>query len=224
VEVAASTGSDLSRHADAFLRALVARDQRAARTAVDDALAAGAGVPDVYFGVLQPSLYAIGDRWACDELSVADEHFATALAESIMATLSARIRRPPNDGRLAVVTCTPEERHAVGARMVRDLLEADGWEVLDLGAATPAGDLADLVASELPEVVALSTSTAGRIPGVEDALRALRAVRPRPCLVVGGQAWTAAAAEHARAIGADLVVRDARLLAPALERRARGEA
>lgn len=221
--VAADADSALSRHADAFLRALVARDARAARAAVDLALAAGASVTDVYLGVLQPALYAVGDRWASEQLSVADEHFATAVAESIMGTLNQRIRAEPRDGRLAVVACTPEERHVIGLRMVRDLLEADGWEVLDLGAATPAADLADLVAAELPDAVALSTSTAGRLPGIEETLRALGGVEPRPCIVVGGQFWTAEAAALARELGADLVVRDARLLPPLLERRARGE-
>ena len=42
--------------------------------------------------------------------------------------------RPPKDGRLAIVSGTPDELHALGTRMVADFLEADGWEVLLLGA------------------------------------------------------------------------------------------
>jgi methanogenic corrinoid protein MtbC1 len=217
--MAASRETQLSRHADAYLRALLARDAPAARALVDEALAGGASIVDVYVGVFQPALYAVGDAWACDRVSVAGEHVATAVTESIMGELSPRLRAEPRDGRLAVVACTPEERHCIGIRMVRDLLEADGWEVLELGACTPAGDLAQLVSEECPDAVALSTSTAGRLPGIEEMLRALDAVRPRPLIVVGGQFWTAEAAALAPELGADFVVRDARMLPPLLAKR-----
>lgn len=209
----------LADHADAYLAALAAHDGRAARGTVDAALADGASVADVYLDVLQPALYAVGDRWAREACTVADEHFATALTESIMGALGPRLRGEPSEGRLAVLTCTPEERHCVGLRMVSDVLQSEGWEVLELGASLPASDLAALVDDERPDAVGLSTSTAGRLPGVEEALSALRALPDPPVLVVGGQFWTAEAAALAPSLGADHVVRDARMLAPLLERR-----
>ncbi len=102
--------------------------------------------------------------------------------------------------------------------MVADFLEADGWEALPLGASTPAADLAALADSERPDVVALSTATAGSLPGIVDALDRLGRVRPRPCLVVGGQFWTEETSRAAPELGADLVVRDPRDLAPLLRR------
>ncbi|HEU4658194.1 MAG TPA: B12-binding domain-containing protein, partial [Capillimicrobium sp.] len=135
----------LSEHADAYLRALLARDGRAARGAVESALGSGASIPDVYLGVLQPALHAVGDCWAREDITVADEHFASAVTESIIGALGPRVRGEPSDGRLAVLTCTPEERHCIGLRMLSDLLQSEGWEVLDLGASLPAGDLAALV-------------------------------------------------------------------------------
>lgn len=212
----------LSGHLDAFRGALLARDPGPARAAVAAALSDGASVEDVYLGLLQPALYEIGDLWAGERVSVADEHFAAALVESILGELGPRIRVEPRDGRLAVLACTPGEQHDIGLRMVGDLLRADGWEVLDLGASTPAADLTALVAEEQPDAIVLSTSTAGRLPGIEETLRALAGVRPRPAVVVGGQFWTAEAASHAAEMGADLVIRDARLLVPRLARLVRG--
>jgi methanogenic corrinoid protein MtbC1 len=216
--VTAAGEPDLTDHADAYLRALVARDGHAARAAVEAALAAGAGVADVYLGVLQPALYAVGDRWAREHGTVADEHFASSMTESILGALGPRLRGSPRDGRLVVLSCTPDERHCIGLRMVSDLLQADGWEVLELGAALPARDLAALVDEERPDAVALSTSTAGRLPGIQEVLKALNEVGDRPPIVVGGQFWTAEAAAIATELGADHVVRDARLLAPLLDR------
>ena len=54
--------------------------------------------------------------------------------------------------------------------MVADFLEADGWEVILLGAGAPRDDIAPLVESEQPDVVALSTATAGVLDGVVEVL------------------------------------------------------
>jgi MerR family transcriptional regulator, light-induced transcriptional regulator len=209
-------GTELTPYRTAYREALAARDSGRAHRVVMDALAAGAPIVDVYLDVLQPALQAVGHEWAMGEANVADEHYATAVTQQLLAELSARMRVPPRDGRLAVVTATPGELHALGARVVADLLEADGWEVLQLGAATPAGDLAELVDAERPDVVALSTTTAGALPGVAEVLARLRELRPTPLLVVGGQFWTAETSGVARELGADLVVRDPRDLVPVL--------
>src|SRR3712207_7727079 len=47
-------------------------------------------------------------------------------------------------------------------------LEGDGWEVLLLGTGVPAVDLVALVEHEQPDLVALSTATAGGLDGVAD--------------------------------------------------------
>lgn len=194
----------------AYLAALLARDSARAREVVREARAEGVPIGDIYLEVLQPAMYEVGHRWAMGELNVAEEHYATAVTQQLLDELSAQMRVPPTDGRLAIVTGTPGELHALGGRMLADFLEADGWEVLQLGPATPAEDLAELVSSERPDLVALSTSTAGSLPGVAEALDRLNRLRPRPLIVVGGQFWTAEASRMAGELGADLVCRDPR--------------
>jgi methanogenic corrinoid protein MtbC1 len=206
-------------HRQAFLDSLVARDSARARRALEAALAAGVAIPDVYVEVMQPALYEVGHRWAMGDLNVAQEHYATAVAQSLLDVLSARLALPPKDGRLAVLTGTPEEQHALGSRMVADFLEADGWEVLLLGAGAPVRDVVELVDLAGPDVVGLSTSTAGVLPGVAEVVGALAQLRPRPCIVVGGQFWTAETSSAATEFGADLVVRDARRLPERLRER-----
>lgn len=197
-------------HRDSFLRALAERDSAAARRAIDAAVSGGFSVDDIYIEVMQPALYEIGHRWALGDLNVAQEHYATTLAQSLLDVLSASRSRPPADGRLALITATPEEQHTLGARMLADFLEADGWEVLLLGAGPPLRDVVELVDLERPDVVALSTSTAGALPGCVELTGALAELRPRPLILVGGRFWTAETSAAAREFGADLVIHDAR--------------
>ena len=214
-----SSGVALDEHRADFLDALLARDSARARRTVEDALASGIPVPDLYLGVLDPALREIGHRWAMGEINVAEEHYATAVAQSILDGLSRRLLRAPPDGRLAVVTGTPGEQHALGARMVADFLEADGWEVMLLGPAAPAADLVALVEHEQPDLVALSTATAGALDGVSEVLGALATLRPRPFIVAGGQFWTASTRATAFELGADHVEQDPRALVAELHSR-----
>jgi methanogenic corrinoid protein MtbC1 len=210
---------DVGEHRRAYLAALKAHDAAGARAAVDAALAASAPVADVYLEILQPALYEVGHDWAAGAIDVAREHYATAITLTVLGALGPRMRTAPKDGRLAIVSGSPEERHAVGVQMVADFLEGDGWEVLNLGASTPAEDLARLADAEQPDVVALSTSTPAGLPGTAEALTALAALRPRPLVVLGGQLWAGAARSEAEALGADLVLDDPRELVARLRER-----
>jgi methanogenic corrinoid protein MtbC1 len=210
---------DRGARLDAYLRALLERRTADARATVAAALTGGMAVQDVYLEVLAPALHQVGHRWAVGEMNVAEEHYATEVTRQLLDELAPRIRVPPSGGRLAIVSGTPGELHVLGARMVADFLEADGWEVLQLGASTPAADLAQLAADESPDLVALSTATARSLPAIEDVLRHLSALRPRPLLAVGGQFWTAEPSRIARELGADLVAADPRLLVAALRER-----
>lgn len=208
--LAPPTREDLRAASVAYRRALLDHDPLRARAIVDDLVARGARVIDLYESVFGPALGDIGELWALDQVTVADEHYATEETAQILTTLAPERRVAPTRGRLAVVCGTPDELHAIGPRMVADLLEREGWEVIALGAGAPAGDLAKLVSTECPDVVALSTTTVGRLPGAEEALGLLRQIRPRPLLAVGGGLYRGPVVELARAWGADLVTSDLR--------------
>jgi len=217
VHPAPGRATDTSTLSGAFLKALLDRDGSAARAVVQAAVATGVETGDLYAEIFQPALAEVGHLWAMGEINVAEEHFATALTQGLIAELRPLVK--PDGGRLAIVTSTPDELHQLGAQMVADLLAREGWEVLSLGAATPAADLLELVERECPDVVALSVTTAGRLPGLGDVLEGLHASDPRPFIVVGGALLREPAASHARDLGADLVVTDVRALVPALRER-----
>jgi methanogenic corrinoid protein MtbC1 len=209
----------LADEAVAYQHALLARDDRQARAQIEGLVHRGARIVDIYTLVLAPALEEIGELWSLEQVSVADEHYATEVTAQLLTTLAPDRRLAPTRGRLAVVTASPDELHALGARMLADLLERGGWEVIALGAAAPADALADLVATECPDVVALSTSTVGRLPGAEEAVGMLRGLRPRPLIAVGGPLYRGPVVDLARAWGADFVSSDLALLVDELRER-----
>jgi methanogenic corrinoid protein MtbC1 len=193
---------------EAYIDALVASDLEGARRVLAAALDAGTTVRDLYLGVLQPALYEVGARWSRAEISVAQEHLATAATQAAMAGLAERLapgaRVAPRGS--VVIACAEDELHALGVRMVADFLEADGWSVTWVGAMTPAEGLAELARGA--HAVAISAALAERIPLVTRAVTALRALPDPPYVLVGGQAF-AGSRERALATGADAYAEDA---------------
>jgi methanogenic corrinoid protein MtbC1 len=117
---------------------------------------------------------------------------------------------------MAVVSCSPDERHCIGGQMLGGLLEAAGWEVLYLGATLPARDLVALAEDEAADVVALSTTLTDYLPAVAETIEAIQGLEEPPVVLVGGQAWDGE--EHARRLGADAYTQRV-AEAPALLRR-----
>jgi methanogenic corrinoid protein MtbC1 len=211
----------MSETADRYLDALLCGDRNAAAGVVDVALGAGACLRTLYLDVLQPSMREIGRLWQENVITVADEHLATAITQSVMGRLFEKVyewrpRRSPS----LIAACADEERHQMGLRMLCDLLELEGWDTTYLGASVPVESLVDMVARLHPEVVALSASISPHIPRVRAAIAAIRAadLTVQPFVIVGGRALFADTTLAAR-IGADLMATDAAEAVDLLQRR-----
>jgi methanogenic corrinoid protein MtbC1 len=161
------------------------------------------GVPFLYERVVRPALEEVGRLWSAGRITVADEHLATAAAQSAVAALYPRYDWPMRGPRV-IVACVEGERHDFGARMVADLFALDGWDDRFLGADVPVDDLAKHVQRIAPEVVALSVTLSTHLPAaksaVEEVRRAVRGVK----ILVGGRA-TAVGAGVTEALEPDAV-------------------
>jgi DNA-binding transcriptional MerR regulator len=120
-----------------------------------------------------PYLGELGDRWQKEEVSVAQEHFASCFLESWILTVARGYGR--SDGRRAVLACLPGERHCLGLAAFGLALRDLGWRVTYLGGDTPlrsAGDAAGAVRADvivlagvMPEVLAASVPDLGTLDG-----------------------------------------------------------
>jgi methanogenic corrinoid protein MtbC1 len=163
-----------------------------------------------FLSVIQPAMYTIGDEWERGEVSVAQEHLASAISSRVVSSLSSarRLERPWR-GR-AVVSAVANEFHELGAWMVADLLEADGWEVSYLGANAPIEDLVSLVQARRPVLLALSVTMPFNLDRARAIIAAARAPPLTPPLrvLVGGRAFNLQPGSW-QEVGADAWAKDA---------------
>lgn len=141
--------------ARAYITALLRADRRAAVEIVNEAVAEGVSIRELYMHVFTPVQREIGRLWQNNEITVAEEHYCTASTQSVMAQFYPQILAAPRIGRKVVVACVGNELHEIGTRMVADFFEMDGWDGVYIGANTPTSALVELVCRERPQLVAL---------------------------------------------------------------------
>jgi MerR family transcriptional regulator, light-induced transcriptional regulator len=171
---------------DTFIRLLLAGDRRGATDHARRVLQER-GVVHLYEAVIQPALAEVGRRWFADELTIADEHLATATAQVALASLFPLLPIPTERGPRVLVACVEGERHALGALMAADLLAVDGWDDVFLGPDVPVDEIAAKAAELEPAFIALGVTLPERLPALRRTVAALRAALDSPRIVVGGR-------------------------------------
>jgi diguanylate cyclase (GGDEF)-like protein len=100
----------------------------------------------------------IGELWAERAITVADEHLATAISQQVLIRLYDSLQcAPPRSRERVLLAAVEGQHHVLGLRMVADLLEGAGFDVLYLGADVPTGSLAKLIQEHEPALVGLTS-------------------------------------------------------------------
>ncbi|MDC0716329.1 cobalamin B12-binding domain-containing protein [Nannocystis bainbridge] len=168
---------------DRFAQALLAGDHPAANACAREAFTRG--VDYLYEDVVKPALARIGEMWARNQITIAEQHVATALAQSVLGALYPEFPWPP-PGPPAIIACVAGELHELGARMVADLLTLDGWDGMFLGADVSDAALLERVAQTRPALVVLSVTMVPGRRGLAPLVASLQRLTPAPKLLVGG--------------------------------------
>ena len=204
----------------AFLRAILAGDRSSALREARAALRASTLSTGVYIDLFQKGLTEVGARWQDNRITVAQEHLATATAQFVLAQLQASVDHwSPRRG-VALITGVEGERHQVGANLVADALEADGWEVRFLGSDMPHAGIVEAAHALSADLIGVSATMLYSVNATARLIEDLRGARrlQTPRILVGGGAFRAAP-KLWREVGADDYAADVRQVGAA----ARGE-
>ena len=175
---------------DEFEAALLAGDQRKSLSILNRCIDSGQNLIEFEMHVIQPALYHIGEKWQANQVSVAQEHMATAIVQSVMTVGLLRSPPPALISKRVLLACVEGNNHAVGLQMVADSFQLAGWDVQYLGANVPTRALVQQTAEWKPDLVGLSVSFPQQLKAVKTiiALLSERFGSLRPALIIGGLA------------------------------------
>lgn len=164
--------------------------QRAVQLVVDEGLAGGISPTDILLRVITPAQREIGRLWEANQVSVADEHVATAISQLAMSHLYGRSLPIALRRELVLIACVEGEWHDMGARVAADVLEHHGFAVRLLGPSVPLDDLRLRIRTECPDVVLLSITMQAHSPSLRQSFARLRSEFPGLPILVGGRGLT----------------------------------
>ena len=206
----AAGGAPVSDACRRYIEAAVNGGRREALAIVRAELESGSSLLDVYIDVFQAALYEVGRRWAVNGLTVAEEHMATATTQFILSVLYEEIPRASEHRGSAVITGVDNELHQVGANIVADALDADGWDVHFIGTNMPNDGILSALEVHEPALLGISATQTANVGRVGDLIADIRSRKQAPPrIIVGGGAFRANL-ELWREVGADGFAPDAR--------------
>jgi DNA-binding transcriptional MerR regulator len=126
--------------------------------------------------VVLPYLHELGARWEREQVTVAQEHFASNLIRGRLAGLA----RGWGNGRgpRAIVACPPGELHDLPLMIFGIILNRCGWRVDYFGMNTPIDELVQVANKFHPELVVVAATTIERFAEILPELERLADLAP----------------------------------------------
>lgn len=183
--------SDYEKEINQYMQALLKKDSRRASYLIQQFNEAGIPTQDIYAGILAESMRRVGELWHTAKISVDEEHYCTSVTQMAMAQMYPNILLSERKDKTLLCACPGTELHEMGARMVADIFENDGWDSIYLGAAVPEDAMLSAIRENQPDLVVLSVTMPPHLLMCRELVGAIKEEFPDCKLAVGGNAFRA---------------------------------
>ncbi len=171
-----------------YMEALLLGDRRACRSVIEETMQSGVPANSVYLYLIWPVMVEIERLLRVDKITSIQEHLATRINRTIVDQLQNKLPRRPAKHKKAAVCCAREELQELGAQMIADLFESDGWQVRFLGGGLTNDDIFGFINEYAPDVLLVYGTAPKQAPDVRRLIDRIRAVNawPEMRIVVSG--------------------------------------
>jgi corrinoid protein of di/trimethylamine methyltransferase len=189
--------------------AVIAGDTATAEQTAKDALAAGISAYDAIMNGLAEGMKTVGDKYEKKEYFLPDMLISADAMYAGLNILTPHIPKSESKSKGKIVLGVVEgDIHDIGKNIVKIMLTAAGYEVVDLGRDVPTADFVEKAKSEGAQVIAMSTlltPTLMSMKTVEDKLKE-EGMKDKVRTVIGGGATSE---DWKSKIGSDAYGKDA---------------
>ncbi len=172
-----------------YMDSLLQHNGRRAASLIHEFTERGIPFNDIYVDILAESMRRVGDLWHTAQITVDTEHYCTSVTQMAMAQMYPLLFATQRRNKTLLCACPGTELHEMGARMVADLFENDGWDSIYLGAAVPEDAMLEAVEMNRPDLIALSVTMPQHLMACRSVVDAIRTRYPSARIAVGGKAF-----------------------------------
>jgi len=162
-------------------------NEKAVLEEVQKALDSGTAPADI-LAECQEAMTAIGDAFGTGEMFIADLMMSAMVFKKVTDKLPA-VEKDPSEQKLGkvVLGTVKNDIHNIGKDLVKQMLTASGYEVLDMGVDVPPETFVENLKDSGSKVLAMSCLLTSSYPSIKEAVDAVKAAGLNDVkIIVGG--------------------------------------
>jgi methanogenic corrinoid protein MtbC1 len=172
-----------------YMQPLLAGRRSECAAVIDEAARHGVSAKELICDIIWPAMLQVERLYRDDRINIASEHIAGRINRAVVNRLQAHLPQEPRLGRRVLVTSAEAAAEELGAEIVSDLLQADGWEVYFLGGGVPHDEILSLTGQLRPQVLLIFGTKPEDVPQVRKLVELIREIGVCPTMnivVTGG--------------------------------------
>ncbi len=138
-----------------YLQPLLAGRRAECFELIAEAVRSGASAEELLCAVVWPARAQIARLYQDDRIDTAMEHVACRINRTVADQLQAHLPQRTPSGKRVLVASADGPHEELGAQMVADLFQADGWEVYFVGGGVPDDEILSMVGQHRPHALVI---------------------------------------------------------------------
>jgi len=141
-------------------------------------------ISDFFDKILRPVMSKIGSDWDAGKLSIATEHVASNVAQTLVKIIMDQVSGVKNKKK--ILLCVPlGEEHHIGCDVLETYLTIKGFKVFNMGTSIPGDAILEFIDMEKPDIVLISITINDNIAAGQRLAKKIREQSKIPILVGG---------------------------------------
>lgn len=191
VKTTATTSMKIANASRGYLQAVLDKDRTKVESITINLIKQGWDMLEI-FKVFSESQVQIGELWAKNIITVADEHFATHITLDMISLIGRSFGKPRTViGSVAVLSCVEGEFHYIGMKMLSEILASQGWDVHFIGQSLPIAHVIQTLkkSRKVFDIICLSITIPFNLANLIAAIQTLREdpLLKQTTIIVGGR-------------------------------------
>ena len=142
-----------------------------------------------YEKIMNPVMAKIGDMWSAGKLSIATEHVASNVAQSLVKIISDNHKKNKLDRGKIIITTPVGEDHCIACNVLESLLLSKGFTTFNISPSTPAESLIQFIKTVHPTAILISITLEDNIKSGQRLAKKIHDTYKKLPIFIGGQAF-----------------------------------
>ena len=141
-------------------------------------------ISDFFDKILRPVMSKIGEDWDSGKLSIATEHVASNVAQTLVKIIMEQVSGTGNKKKIMICVPVGEEHH-IGCDVLETYLTIKGFKVFNMGTSIPTDSIMEFINMKKPDIVLISITIPDNILAGQRLAKKIRENNKIPILIGG---------------------------------------